>query len=937
MPAPFKRLSIPEFALLLERFPFSRRITSVHMHHTWRPNHAQFRGHDSIVAMWRFHTQERHFSDIAQHLTIDPDGFVWTGRNWNAPPASASGFNGNSGSGPFMFETVGDFDRGMDALEGPQRAAVLDVIRLVQARFGLPADALMFHNQMARKSCPGTGVDRTAFLREVAEHPVSVAPGGQRDVAAGPFAASALASSEAVERAIELLKAGDARAVDGDDAELDYGDEMRSATVCEPASRGAEETLGADAIELLRPHVINLRMGRFSADGAMTTTSGDVDALFDTHLKHWVEARPADAPARILFFAHGGLVSEKTGLAGANRTRAWWLRNGVYPVYFVWETGFFQTIGDLLQKVKGRVVPEGARDVFDWTTDPVVEEAARALQAVRVWGAMKASAALASATGGGAHYVAERLHDFMGTHGERVELHAVGHSAGSIFHGHFLPVCRAAGVAFRSLQLLAPAITCDDFKRYLQAMSANGAAPPATTMFTMNRTVERADNCANVYRKSLLYLVSEACEHERKTPILGLEDSLRADAALRDFFGLRAPSATGSVVWSKSPADTGRSATRSTSHGGFDDDAPTMGSVLRRIRGLQDADPIEPFPTSPGGREAARSWSEEVDWPEVFDHAWVLPTPAQIPWPLVPQPPQVPQAPQAPPVQAPAAVFAETPPQPGRRVAVCFGINDYPTAPLNGCVSDAARWLETLKRLGFDAKPIRQEDATRAGMLRELNALIANSRAGDSLVFQYSGHGTQVEDLDGDEAQGDTPGLDEAICPIDFADGNFLIDDDIAEQVALLPAGVQLSFLLDCCHSGTGTRFAARTVSAPPAGSVVKARYIVPSPDLQALYRQVRGAEQRRALSGGALGRAARAVKMREVTFAACRSKEVAWEVDGQGEFTRRAHDVLASGIKDLTNVGFLEAVLQAFGANARQQPQLDCEISLRNARWLGV
>ena len=111
MPAPFKRLSVPEFALLLERFPFSRHVTSVHMHHTWRPNHAQFRGHDSIVSMWRFHTKERGFSDIAQHLTIDPEGFVWTGRNWNARPASANGFNGNSARGPFMFEIIGDFDQ----------------------------------------------------------------------------------------------------------------------------------------------------------------------------------------------------------------------------------------------------------------------------------------------------------------------------------------------------------------------------------------------------------------------------------------------------------------------------------------------------------------------------------------------------------------------------------------------------------------------------------------------------------------------------------------------------------------------------------------------------------------------------------------------------------------------------------------------------------
>lgn len=921
MPAPFQRLSVAEFALVLKRFTFSRRITSVHMHHTWRPNHSQFRGHDSIAAMWRFHTHERGFSDIAQHLTIDPDGFVWTGRNWNAAPASAKGFNGNRSSGPFMFETIGDFDRGMDVLDGPQLATVLDVICLVQQQFGLGPDALMFHNQMAHKSCPGTAIDRPAFVQQVRDHQIKLAADGQRDAAAGPFGPSALASREHVERAIELLEAGDARGVDVDDAELHCGNEMRDAWGSEPASRGANEDLEADTLESLRPHVINLRMGRFSSDGVMTTTSGDVDALFDTHLKRWIDARQGDAPARVLFFAHGGLVSEKAGLLAASRSREWWMRNGVYPIYFIWETGFFQTIGDLLLKVRRRVVPEGARDIFDWTTDPVVEEAARALQAERLWGGMKSSAALASSTGGGARYVAERLRDFMAANGDGVELHAVGHSAGSIFHGHFLPACRAVDVTFQSLQLLAPAITCDNFKHYLQAMSVDGAKPPNTTMFTMNRTVERADHCANVYRKSLLYLVSEACEHERKTPILGLEDSLRADAALRDYFGLRAPSASGAVVWSKSPIDTGRSASRSRSHGGFDDDAATMGSVLRRIRGLQDADPIEPFPPRPAGRDSERDWSSEVDWPEVFDRPWTAPSPAtagpqQAPFPFPP---------------APAA------PSNGRRIAVCFGINDYPTAPLGGCVNDAAKWQRTLEQLGFDARPIPQHESTQARMLDELRVLIANSRAGDSLVFQYAGHGTQVEDLDGDEAAGDTPGLDEAICPIDFADGHFLIDDDIAEQVALLPAGVQLSFLLDCCHSGTGTRFAARTLPDPPAGKEVKARFIVPSHALREKYRHVRSG-MRMAADRDPQGRAQRKEKkLREVTFAACRSKEVAWEVDGQGEFTRHAHVVLARGAQGLTNVAFHEAVLQAFGADARQQPQLDCDVSLRNARWLGV
>jgi hypothetical protein len=155
----FLPLTLEQFGDLLDRFAFSRTIDAIHMHHTWRPNHAQWRGEPSIRAMWRYHTDERGWSDIAQHVTIAPDGVVWTGRDWNQAPASAAGHNGNAVSGPFMFETVGDFDSGHDRLEGAQREAVAVVIARVQQRFGLGPDSLRFHRSMTTlKSCPGTAV-----------------------------------------------------------------------------------------------------------------------------------------------------------------------------------------------------------------------------------------------------------------------------------------------------------------------------------------------------------------------------------------------------------------------------------------------------------------------------------------------------------------------------------------------------------------------------------------------------------------------------------------------------------------------------------------------------------------------------------------------------------------------------------------------------------
>ena len=119
---------------------------------------------------------------------------------------------------------------------------------------------------------------------------------------------------------------------------------------------------------------------------------------------------------------------------------------------------------------------------------------------------------------GGAHYVAGRLSDFCRKHPTKaIELHAIGHSAGSIFHAHFLSTAQKLGVpSFKSTHFLAPAIRVDLFKKLLFGSIGNGKGIDHLTLFTMRRDLEREDNCALVYRKSLLYLIYYALEPERK-------------------------------------------------------------------------------------------------------------------------------------------------------------------------------------------------------------------------------------------------------------------------------------------------------------------------------------------------------------------------------------------------------------------------------------
>jgi hypothetical protein len=270
----------------------------------------------------------------------------------------------------------------------------------------------------------------------------------------------------------------------------------------------------------------------------------------------------------------------------------------------------------------------------------------------------------------------------------------------------------------------------------------------------------------------------------------------------------------------------------------------------------------------------------------------------------------------------------------GSRRALCVGIDRYPTAPLGGCANDAEEWRRTFQSLGFEEpKLLLDNEATRSAILGQLIELLGSSRVGDVVVFQFAGHGTQLPDLNGDEAGGDTPGEDEAICPVDFDQGHFVIDDDLAAVFDKIPDGVSVTVFADCCHSGSNTRLAIGPPPVRGAGRDVRKRFL-PATDAMkkahAAFRDSLGG--RRAATGrGAYDDA------REVLFAACRSREVALESDGHGHFTTNATRILSSGIQGMTNEEFQRRVVQAFGENSGQNPELHCASKLRSRLLLGA
>ncbi|CAM8933354.1 unnamed protein product [Rhodiola kirilowii] len=147
----------------------------------------------------------------------------------------------------------------------------------------------------------------------------------------------------------------------------------------------------------------------------------------------------------------------------------------------------------------------------------------------------------------------------------------------------------------------------------------------------------------------------------------------------------------------------------------------------------------------------------------------------------------------------------------GQKRAVLIAVSYRGTEnELKGCINDAkCMKFMLINRFKFPEASVLMlnEDETdpyklptKKNIRLAMYWLIQGCQQGDSLVFYYSGHGSQKKDLNGDEIDG----FDEAICPMDFVTQGLILDDEINDKIVKpIPHGVKLHAIIDSCHSGT--------------------------------------------------------------------------------------------------------------------------------------
>jgi hypothetical protein len=320
-------------------------------------------------------------------------------------------------------------------------------------------------------------------------------------------------------------------------------------------------------------------------------------------------------PKRIVVYAHGGLNSEDASIQRIQTLAPYFKANGVYPVFLTWRTGPTETLAAILDDELKKVPRPGgdAGDLFERVKETAAEVLDRTVEVLArpvakpIWSQMKqnAQAAAENDMTRGCTQLAGCL-QALRKEVPQLEVHLVGHSAGSIVLGHLLDLMSERSVPVASCHLYAPACTVRfALEHYVPAVEKQTLPRKRLHIHLLSYDNEICDS-VGPYRKSLLYLVSRSLESCHKMPILGLHETFQPKANKKWHGGEKQSVEQWQKFWNgggngldvvadkQVPTGTEKLGRLiQACHGSFDNDKRTIELTLKRITGAKPAFEVE--------------------------------------------------------------------------------------------------------------------------------------------------------------------------------------------------------------------------------------------------------------------------------------------------------------------------------------------------------
>jgi metacaspase-1 len=123
---------------------------------------------------------------------------------------------------------------------------------------------------------------------------------------------------------------------------------------------------------------------------------------------------------------------------------------------------------------------------------------------------------------------------------------------------------------------------------------------------------------------------------------------------------------------------------------------------------------------------------------------------------------------------------------------------DFSPSVLQNCINDANDCMQIANHFRFDSARLCDAEADSQSVLRAISMAARYLEEGDMFFLTFSGHGSYVNDLNGDESDH----KDETWCLYDRQ----LVDDELFRALTLFKPGVRVLVLAASCHSGSSIK-----------------------------------------------------------------------------------------------------------------------------------
>jgi hypothetical protein len=215
---------------------------------------------------------------------------------------------------------------------------------------------------------------------------------------------------------------------------------------------------------------------------------------------------------------------------------------------------------------------------------------------------------------------------------------------------------------------------------------------------------------------------------------------------------------------------------------------------------------------------------------------------------------------------------------------------------LKGCINDAQAMKSIADGLGYQSTILIDDEATSDKVIEEIARAAQNLSSNDIFLLTYSGHGGNIEDVNGDEEDGQ----DETWVLYN----RMLIDDELYSLWSQFESGVRVFVLSDSCHSGTVTKMVAyeKLYSLPSKAKGLASRDGSP-PLFKAIPRNVQThtyqTHQRMYNTlQWAAGRGERSILGTSILLiSGCQDNQLSSDGDGNGLFTEKLLEVWEEGL----------------------------------------